>query len=72
MERLSKLLKSYKVTLDDGSVEIIQNAVAQVYKFVEEKMSAFVGMIWEQVIRVSLTSTILEGLKLFQIKMGKT
>tara|TARA_B100001121_G_C18688431_1_gene621835 strand:+ start:1557 stop:2132 length:576 start_codon:yes stop_codon:yes gene_type:complete len=31
------LKKGYKVTLDDGSVEIIQNAVAQVYKFVEEK-----------------------------------
>jgi molecular chaperone GrpE (heat shock protein) len=31
------LKKGYKVTLDDGSLEIIQNAVAQVYKFVEEK-----------------------------------
>ena len=31
------LKKGYKVTLDDGSVETIQNAVAQVYKFVEEK-----------------------------------
>ncbi len=31
------LKKGYKVTLDDGSVEIIQNAVAQVYKFIGEE-----------------------------------
>ena len=31
------LKKGYKFSLDDGSVEIIQNAIAQVYKYVEEE-----------------------------------
>ena len=36
--KVTKVLKKgYKLSLDDGSVEIIQNAVAKVYKFVEEE-----------------------------------
>lgn len=31
------LKKGYKHSLDDGSVEVIQNAIAQVYKYVEEE-----------------------------------
>lgn len=36
--KVVKVLKNgYKYTLDDGSVEVIQNAVAQVYKYIEEE-----------------------------------
>ena len=36
--KVVKVLKNgYKYTLDDGSVEVIQNAVAQVYKYIQEE-----------------------------------
>ena len=36
--KVVKVLKNgYKYILDDGSVEVIQNAVAQVYKYIEEE-----------------------------------